>query len=153
MAKDWLDEYLSDALEEGQRQEVEQLKAELAVQGSERLFRALATRVKSDIERYTAKNPPTALRYDFQPSRMFAVRRSTFPSVTLEVELKGAYVEYRASLRRDDTSETNAYQSALEIVSDLSGSVQFSQSGVLFQDESEVSAALLKPILDFLRTR
>src|ERR1017187_10814615 len=69
--------------------------------------------------------------------------RSQYPAVALTVTLKGVTIEYRHSVRRDDTDSARPTEGYFRIGADLAGNVQARQGEKWFTDAAEISAALL----------
>jgi hypothetical protein len=150
MAGDWLDEYVEAKQDQWATNKVNLLLAQRAEGGAPRLFRVLADRVRDDVERYQTQVGGQGLQFYWRPSREFVVSRSQYPAVALTVTLKGVTIEYRHSVRRDDTDSARPTEGYFRIGADLAGNVQARQGEKWFTDAAEISAALLKPVFDAL---
>lgn len=151
MTEDWVTDYMSQRKSEQTETEIELKKAKRSEEGAPRLFRALSNRIQSDIKQYHVNGGNQDLFYFFTPSNKFAVRKSNYPSVTLEVELKEVAIEYSYRYKIDGTVDPKITEGHFLVKADLSGNVQVVQGGVAFVDVSDVSEALLKPVFDFVK--
>ena len=150
MADNWVERYMIEKKQGSIKQQADLRMAEIAKDGSPRLFRAIVDRVRSDMDRYHKSGGDKSLRFDFIPSRRFVVSKSSYPAAGLEVELKEATVECRYFFKLDDTASLDERFKHFRIAADLHGNVQAVRNGLPFTDESEISAELLKPVLDYI---
>jgi hypothetical protein len=129
------------------------LFSDLALAGAPGLFRALSARVQSDVATYES-DVAYGLIYEAVPSSAFVVRSLSMklPYVRLDVSLAGSTIECRMKSKRSrasrghDEPEPRRYR----IASDAFGDVRVMKNGEPFEDESDLSEQILRPLFDLL---
>ena len=149
MSKDWVTSYLSS--DDDNFALTGDAIANLALSGAPRVFKAVQHRVESDLKTFEGKKH-AGLVYEPVPSNKFIVRTlvGKLPYARIEVELAGLTVTWTARFKHDDTCDPEERQRSFRIKADLSGNVQLMRNGTPFEDESEASEELLRPVFEFL---
>lgn len=147
---DWVESYLSD---DGDRSRRAMRISDLSIQGAPVVFRMLATRIESDVRKLESATR-CGVRYEFSPSTKFVVRSPSgrLPFARIDVELVGLDIVCTRTRKTDSTcSEEELPLLRFRICSDLMGNVQIMKNGTPFENESELSQELLRPLFDYLR--
>jgi hypothetical protein len=146
---DWVESYLSDDDENSRR---EMRLSDLALQGALSVFKTLAAQVESDINKWEARKH-CGVRYEFSPSKKFAVRSlsTRLPYALVEVELLGLDIVCTRTYKLDSTcSRETSSPLRFRISSDLVGNIQITDKGNPIEDESELSEKILRPFFDYV---
>jgi hypothetical protein len=148
MPAEWLQDHMASKRVDRLAEEADLRKARLAEEGAPRFFANLADRVAHDIDDYHQLGGDPDVCLDGQSAREFKVRKPRYPAKALRVELKTASIDYSYWQKPDDTSPGRWRPAQrFRLTADLDGNIQAAQGEMVFVDESEVSALLLKLIL------
>lgn len=152
MSEEWVKAAIASLEAADQRERADLRRAELAEAGAPGFFDRLARCVQGDLRDLVAAKPWLALEFQHTPSDSLLVMRNEFPSATLKVERAGVRLRICRSFRPDSMSERALEESEALLAADLAGNILARYDSRRFTDESDLSEALLMPILNFLRT-
>jgi len=147
MARNWVADYVEEKKQNSVAKltNLQILRVEAPV-----LFKLVGIQVCKDVGEYR----DLAGCYDLESSNVWATKfkvfKRTFPAVSLEVSLVGTLLQCQYSFKKSQADARKEEISLIQIAVGESGKVQFFKGEDPFEDEYQISSALLKRVFDYL---